>query len=447
MSARMNWGNLLSVVRLGREGETPGKDVRSEFQRDFDRIVYSSAFRRLQDKAQVFPLAESDYVRTRLTHSLEVSCVGRSLGTLAGALVAKLEGSAIPAAAEFGNVVAAACLAHDIGNPPFGHSGEDAIREWFLRAGTVYLDGLSPPERVDLEKFEGNAQGFRILTRLQNPSNLGGLQLTHATLAVFTKYPRLSVVSGLVDSKNVSEKKFGVYTDDVEAFSRAAQDTGLLRKFDGAWVRHPLAFLMEAADDICYRIVDLEDGCRVGRVSFEETEPLLWVIAFPNGDKLADQNYQAIRDWKNRIEYLRARAINNMIYAVVEAFKNNYDAIMKGQFESDLVATCEYASQAEQIRALSASKIYSASQVVQIEAAGFEVMSGLLDKFVPTLLRETGKRSLAEKKLLELIPPQFREQQSAYKALLSATDHVSGMTDSYAVRLFRRLKGIELPRG
>jgi dGTPase len=255
LSKRMNWGRLLSVIRLGREEDPPNKDVRSEFQRDFDRIVYSSAFRRMQDKTQVFPLAESDYVRTRLTHSIEVSCVGRSLGTLAGAFIAAREGGSIPPAAEFGNVVAAACLAHDIGNPPFGHSGEDAIRGWFQGAGKTNLDGLSPEESADLEQFEGNAQGFRILTRLENPSNNGGLQLTHATLAVFTKYPRLSVVSGLSGSKDVSEKKFGICAADRAAFERVAVGTGLLSKVDGAWSRHPLAFLMEAADDICYRIV------------------------------------------------------------------------------------------------------------------------------------------------------------------------------------------------
>jgi dGTPase len=242
----MDWEKPLSVVRLGREGDQVTKDVRSEFQRDFDRLVYSSAFRRMQDKTQVFPFAESDYVRTRLTHSMEVASVGRSLGTLAGEFIAQREHGGVPPPSEFGSVIAAACLAHDIGNPPFGHSGEDAIRGWFLGSGGPHLTSLSENHKADLERFEGNAQGFRVLTRLQNPSNKGGLQLTYATLAVFTKYPRQSLVSEMTKSAKVSEKKFGFYADDKEAFTAVANGTGLLLKRESAWSRHPLAFLLEA---------------------------------------------------------------------------------------------------------------------------------------------------------------------------------------------------------
>jgi dGTPase len=447
MPKRMDWDKLMSVVRLGRENDPPPGDVRSEFQRDFDRIVYSSAFRRLQDKTQVFPLAESDYVRTRLTHSIEVSCVGRSLGTLAGAFIRKREAGTLPAAAEFGNVVAAACLAHDIGNPPFGHSGEDAIRGWFLDAGQPNLKGLRPQEKMDFKAFEGNAQGFRLLTRLENPSNDGGLQLTHATLAVFSKYPRLSAVSGLRESKKISEKKFGFFSDDLGQFSRVARGVGLARKSNGTWSRHPLTFLMEAADDICYRIIDLEDGCRLGKVSFDRAESLLCAIAFPNGGQAKDSGYQKINDPKQKIEYLRAKSISSMIYAVVEVFESNYDDIMMGKFEKELLGECAYAAQADAIKAVSRVNIYGAAEVVQIEAAGFEVMHGLLDKVVPPLLKTPKKRSFSEKKVLELIPSQFTKAKSKYEALLAATDYVSGMTDSFAVTLFKRLKGIELPRG
>jgi dGTPase len=273
------------------------------------------------------------------------------------------------------------------------------------------------------------------------------MQLTHATLAVFAKYPGASVLKGRANSTNVSEKKYGFFSDDLAAFKRIAAGTGLVKKANGAWSRHPLAFLMEAADDICYRIIDLEDGYRVGRVSFDETELLLAPIAFPSQVASTDPSYRAIGDRRNQVEYLRARAINKMIYAVIDAFKTNYPAIMRGRFESDLVSSCAFAAQAARIKELSLEKIYSSPQVVQIEAAGFEVMSGLLSTFVPALLRRSRRLSLAEKKVLELVPPQFREASSAYKALLAATDHISGMTDSYAVTLFRRLKGMELPRG
>jgi dGTPase len=343
--------------------------------------------------------------------------------------------------------VAAACLAHDIGNPPFGHSGEDAIRGWFVDAGKSNLKGLSSNEKMDFKEFEGNAQGFRILTRLENPSNEGGLELTHATLAVFSKYPRPSAVPSARKSKKISEKKFGFFSDDQEKFQRVARGVGLVKKANGTWTRHPLTFLMEAADDICYRIIDLEDGCRLGKVAFESAESLLCAIALPDGGKSKDAGYQAINDQRNKIEYLRARAISNMIYEVVEVFKTNYDDIMVGQFEKELLGECEFASHAEAIKTLSKAKIYCATEVVQIEAAGFEVMNGLLEKVVPPLLKRPKKRSFADKKILELIPDQFTKAKSKYEALLAATDYVSGMTDSFAVTLFKRLKGIELPQG
>lgn len=235
----MDWNLLLSTERLGR-GKEASQDARSEFQRDYDRIVYSSAFRRLQDKTQVFPLAESDYVRTRLTHSIEVSCVGRSLGTLAGSFVRKKEKFTDDPRfhpQEFGNVVAAACLAHDIGNPPFGHSGEEAIRQWFRERGKDYLADLPDEQAEDLRRFEGNAQGFRVLGRLQNRVDGGGMQLTHAVLAAFSKYPRRSYLPAFDGTKKVSEKKFGFVVGDEEWFSKVATGTGLIGKIDGAWWR------------------------------------------------------------------------------------------------------------------------------------------------------------------------------------------------------------------
>ena len=444
----MKWSKLLSVSRLGRSDEKK-KDVRSEYQKDYDRIVYSSAFRRLQDKTQVFPLAESDYVRTRLTHSIEVSCVGRSLGTLVGEFVINEDSLEDIISQEFGNIVAAACLAHDIGNPPLGHSGEEAISSWFKGEGNCYLAELSQEEKADFLKFEGNAQGFRVLTRLQNAIDRGGLQLTYAVLGTYSKYPRKAFVPNFDNSQKVSEKKFGFVQADLESFKVVAENLGLINKQDNAWSRHPLAFLMEAADDICYRIIDLEDGHRIGRVSFEEAKKLLEQVALSNEQEGANRSYELISDSdkKGKIEYLRARAINNLINEAVSSFKQNYEAIMNGTFEKDLLTQTKYSSQLEEIKKLSRDKVYASPNVLQIEAAGFEVLGGLLEKVVPALVGNHECKTSAEKKVFQLIPLQFTKGKNRYEQLLGATDFVSGMTDSYAVTLYRRLRGIELPRG
>lgn len=442
---RMDWKLLLNKTRLGREKDTVSEDIRSEYMRDWDRIVYSSAFRRLQDKTQVFPLAESDYVRTRLTHSIEVSSVGRSLGTLVGGFVAGKEGLD-ESPQDFGNIVSTACLAHDIGNPPFGHSGEEAIRTWFRGSGEKYLDALSAHEREDFLNFEGNAQGFRILTRLQNAVDRGGFQLTYAVLAAYMKYPRGSYPEAF-EKKVVSEKKFGYYLHDISSFVAIANGVGLIKRREGAYARHPLAFLMEAADDICYRVIDLEDGHRLGRVSFQETEGLLKPIAISPGEDIARSSYAFIEDERGKVEYLRARAINNVIISVVEVFKSRYEDIMAGRLEEDLTSLCEYADRLEDIKAVSKKHVYSAPNVLHVEAAGFEVLGGLLDKVVPALLLDEDTRTSADKKIVTIVPPQFTRGATPYEKMLAATDFVSGMTDSFAVTLFRRLRGIELPSG
>ena len=255
----------------------PGSAERTAFQQDYDRIVFTSAFRRMKDKTQVFPLSKSDYVRTRLTHSLEASCVGRSLGALVGReIIARHELKNVESG-DFGAIVAAACLAHDIGNPPFGHAGEDAIREWFRNSGLLERHPFTPAQRADFEHYEGNAQGFRIVTRLQNPAN-PGLQLTSAVLAAFTKYPRPSSVATELDGK--SGKKFGFFQQDIDNFRQVARSTGLVERIPGtAWRRHPLAFLVEVADDTCYLIVDLEDAARLGFVPYKDAECLLGDLA------------------------------------------------------------------------------------------------------------------------------------------------------------------------
>ncbi len=437
----MDWKRLVSTTRLGREEATADAGTRTEYLKDWDRLVYSSAFRRLQDKTQVFPLSDSDYVRTRLTHSIEVSSVGRSLGMLCGQFICEKEAGLQLDAQDFGSIVSAACLAHDIGNPPFGHSGEAAIQSWFGEKGVQYLEELSERERNDFLRFEGNAQGFRLITRLQNAHHRGGFQLTYAVLGTFGKYPR---PSDLPKSKKISEKKFGYCADDTENFNAVAEGVGLISKGEGAYCRHPLAFLMEAADDVCYNVVDLEDGHRLGRISFAETHILLSPIAFPEG-QAESTSYQAIDNDAGKVEYLRARAIGNLIEAVVAAFKDNYSTIMDGGFEDDLVSKCKFASQLDAIVQVSKSCIYTTPAVLQIEAAGFEILGGLLNKITPALFALEAERTPIQKKIAEIVPKQFSQGTSSYQRLLGVTDYISGMTDTFALSMFRRLYGMELP--
>ncbi len=325
----MNWNKLLSNKLLGDAASSEIKltDGRSQFQRDFDRIVFSSAFRRLQDKTQVFPLPENDFVHTRLTHSLEVSCVGRSLGTLAGEKILKRNRDLAKkySSVHFGEIVAAACLAHDIGNPPFGHSGEDSIAEYFRNGNGREFEGeiKDPKKWADFTKFEGNAQGFRIITKLQNPNSGGGLKLTCASLAAFTKYPKESALSQKQKkggSKSKFYKKFGFFQTEKDLFAEVAEETGLIKKGlkgDYCWSRHPLTFLVEAADDICYRIMDLEDGFRLGLLTFDYTEELLRPLVTSNLT-----SYEG-RSKNDKIGYLRAKAINDTVTQLADVFIEN----------------------------------------------------------------------------------------------------------------------------
>jgi dGTPase len=451
------WSELLSNRRLGSR-DVDQVDARSPFQRDFDRIVFSSAFRRLQDKTQVFPLPSSDYVRTRLTHSLEVATIGRSLGVMTGAEIKKryrreLRDFDVP---DFGAIVAAACLAHDIGNPPFGHSGEAAIRNWFANAsvGQAALKGLSPREAADLQSFEGNAQGFRVLTKLQTPDNHGGLQLTHATLGTFLKYPReASLASDALVSQGQSTSKNGYFQDERRFVSDLAMSLGLVVRSAKpvSWARHPLAFLVEAADDISYRIIDFEDGFRLGHVEYKEAAAKLLALLDRQGQRRARQRLRTIAGPKDRIEYLRARAINALIGEVVEIFLDEEKRILSGKFDAELVSLIPKSRQLRSIRELSKEKVYSVRNVVEIEAAGFEVLGGLLDHFVPALL-DVGRRSTSKRneKYFRLLPARAQKlygnkSASDYQRLLIATDFISGMTDSYAVSMFKTIRGISIP--
>jgi dGTPase len=451
----LEWEKLLTDLRLGEKSQPKSKhqDGRSEFQKDFDRIVFSPAFRRLQDKTQVFPLPESDFVHTRLTHSLEVSCVGRSLGNLVGETIIKRNSSLNTQFTKFhfGEIVAAACLAHDIGNPPFGHSGEDAIAEYFRSGNGQNFKSKIKDEKkwTDLIKYEGNAQGFRIITKLQNPKIKGGLNLTYSTLAAVTKYPRESLV-GNKDKALQSKvyRKYGFFQAEKDLFREVANATGLdcpgsEKKY--WWFRHPLAFLVEAADDICYRVMDLEDGFRLGLISFKETEELLKPLVSIQSLK----NYRG-KDEKDRIGYLRAVAINELVNELGKVFLDEEKNILSGKFQGDLISEIKRSKALMRIKNISFDKIYKSRSVVEREVAGYEVLGGLLDTFIHSYNEaHIGKISAKHKSVFALLPGRITEEipDELYLRLLRIIDFVSGMTDSFAVSLFRKIKGISLPSG
>ena len=439
----MNWQSLLSPQRTGSK-PTSSEASRSAFEQDYDRIIFSHPFRRLQDKTQVHPLPEHDFVHTRLTHSLEVSSVGRSLGRKAGEVIVQRhpELKENLSLFDFGAVVAAASLAHDLGNPPFGHAGEDSLSDFFLEhpCGKSFQSKVTDSEWNDLLKFEGNAQGFRIIN-----SNQYGLKLTLATLGAFTKYPCPALFPGRNKSKK-SQKKFGFFQSEKEIFSTAAAQLELTRVAEDVWVRHPLTFLVEAADDICYSIIDLEDGCRMGLVNYNDTVDLLANILKENFkreklDKITGQN--------ERIGVLRAMTINKLVEECTEVFLAHEKEILEGTFDKALADHCASKDALEEISNISVEKIYRARHVVEIEASGHEVLPGLLHEFVTAGEHIMNKSSSRKYKNLALLLPvemriEIEKQVSTYGMLRIILDFVSGLTDRHALSLYRRIKGISL---
>ncbi|HHJ38972.1 MAG TPA: deoxyguanosinetriphosphate triphosphohydrolase [Methylothermaceae bacterium] len=444
----MDWRRMLSTRRLGKPaevGEFP--PPRTEFARDYDRIIFSSAFRRLQDKTQIFPLAKSDYVRTRLTHSLEVASVGRSLGMLAAEVVLRQapELAEVVIPQDVGTLVAAACLAHDIGNPPFGHAGEDAIREWFAAWGK--LNPLDEAQRQDLLRFEGNAQGFRTLCVLQNPGQPGGMQMTCATLAVMAKYPRASVVDSS-QAEGASGRKFGFFHSEAGCFREVAETVGLLPKPGAgpAWFRHPLAFLLEAADDICYHVIDIEDGFKAGVIPFDTLRQLHQ----PFLENRHCQRLAQLEDPSQQASYCRSVTIDRIIRQAVSVFEHHYHGIMAGRFDHPLLDHIEQADEFARFKQVAETQVYYARPVVEVKACGFEVIAGLLDAFVHAIEDRAAKSDHASSRsrtLLQLMPRPLPDPAGLplYQRLLLATDFIAGMTDSYAVELYQRIRGIALP--
>lgn len=450
---KVEWTQLLNPKRLGCEDHVDWTDeeARNEYQRDFDRIAFSHAFRRLQGKTQVFPLPDNDLVHNRLTHSLESASVGKYLG----GLVARKIDQPIDVLA---SIVSAACLAHDIGNPPFGHSGEAAISDYFQSGdGAAYMKQLKEEERYDFVNFEGNAMALRMLCHRKPAATqvMGGERLTYSTLAALAKYPRASKLSNL-NSTRASQKKFGVFRSELRSFKMVADELGLSHASrdsrDASWFRHPLAFLVEAADDICYKVGDAEDGLKLGYISPNELTPILQRIAEVHfAASEIERSLMRINDQREKIGYLRAKAMNSLIYQTADSFCEHEAEIRSAEFDLPLLEEIPSYDDLMELSSFTERRIYSAAVVVKIEAAGFEVLPGLLNTLLPAVLTQSGTTRGA--KISQLIPSQYHNTSSHselgvsddYEKIMSIVEFVSGMTDRYATNLFRTFRGISLP--
>jgi len=443
----MNWEQLLSLKRFGDIQKRPRAkqdETRLGFEVDFDRIIFSEAFRSLQDKTQVIPLSETDFVHTRLTHSLEVSVVGRTLGRRVGKVLLERHPNLKKLGYsfnDFGAIVAAASVMHDIGNPPFGHSGEKAIGEYFKTGkGLQYKAALSAEEYQDLIDFEGNANGLKILTE-NREGVYGGLRLSYATLGAFLKYPKASLPKK--PTPHIADKKYGCFQSEKEAFLDIVEDLGLLNRSKTAAIsyhRHPLTFLVEAADDICYTIIDFEDGINLGLI--EEEFALEYLIKLVK-TTIDTKKYHSLQFKKDRVSYLRALAINTLINEAVAIFLANETAILKGTFSTSLLDKCAYEAQINDILKISISKIYKSQEVVEKEVAGYKIIADLLDIFVTALNNHhLGTPSNYDSLLLNLLPKEFRiTSASTYERIMAICTYVSRMSDSYAIRIHKKIQG------
>ena len=447
----MNWEQLLSLRRQGDSHKRLRKEqdeTRLGFEVDYDRIIFSSAFRSLQDKTQVIPLSKTDFVHTRLTHSLEVSVVGRSLGRIAGKkILAKhphlneMHGYQFN---DFGAIVAAAALAHDIGNPPFGHSGEKAIGEYFKTGnGSKYEELLSAKEYQDIIDFEGNANGLKLLTESRTGVD-GGLRLSYATLGAFMKYPKESLPKK--PTGHIADKKFGFFQSEKDTFMDVAMELGLNQTRKGkdiSFSRHPLTYLVEAADDICYTIIDFEDGINLGLIS--EDYALEYLIKLVK-DRINTKKYNELAYKEDRLSYLRALAISTLINDAIDVFAQNEEAILDGTFDVSLLDKSKYTAQIDDIISLSIKKVYRSQEVIEKEIAGYKIISDILDVYTTALVRTKEGRSSNYDKLMVSTLPKFyqRTELPLYNVLLNTCCYVASLSDSAAILLHRKIKGIEI---
>ena len=450
MNKSMNWEQLLSLRRQGDSSKrlrNEQDETRLGFDVDYDRIIFSPEFRSLQDKTQVIPLSSTDFVHTRLTHSLEVSVVARSLGRKVGVKILEkypsLETIHGYKANDFGSIVAAAALAHDIGNPPFGHSGEKAIGHFFKNgSGKNYKSELTPKQYQDLCDFEGNANGFKILTQ-DVKGRPGGLRLSYATLGAFTKYPKGSLP--IKPNSHIAFKKYGFFQSESETFSLLAKELGLLKLEDSPetlYSRHPLAYLVEAADDICYTIIDFEDGINLGLI--EEDYALEYLIKLVK-DNIQTDKYNSLTNKKARVSYLRALAIGTLIDDAVSLFIENEALILDGSFGVSLLEKSRYKAQMDDIIKLSIDKVYNSDEVIDKELSGFEVINELLFRFsnaVNNCYHGTG--SHYDKLILKLFDSELDyKNDKLYDRMMAVCSLVASYSDSNAILIYRKIKGLE----
>ncbi len=453
----MNWKNCITPERFGVAPD--GENIRSQYERDYDRIIYSSAFRRLQNKTQVFPLPEHVFVHNRLTHSLEVVSVGRSLGKIVGEELSREESLEAEEVNFYRNqlkdVIAAACLAHDLGNPAFGHSGEEAISKFFKdqENNFSFREKFTPAQWEDLTHFEGNANALRILTKQFNGRLPGGYRLTYPTLASILKYPCESTARRKDGRKHRS--KYGFFQSDKSTFLSIVQKLNMLKEEDDplAYYRHPFVYLVEAADDICYNIIDFEDAHRLKILTTAEVKDAFMAIISQNPkedlDKLQTNLKVLSGDANESIAYLRAKAINYLTISCAGVFIENEEDIIQGRFNHSLISQCSNIKQAlQRISTESINRIYNHESVIKIELAGFKIMSGLVEDLVEAILLNKEQRSNRHRKILSLMPYQYQvaDDTPDYEKVMSILDYVSGMTDLYALELYRNLRGISVPK-
>ena len=441
----MNWRQLISNKRFGLEElHDFKKDDRSEFQRDYDRLIFSAPFRRLQNKTQVFPLPGSIFVHNRLTHSLEVSCVGRSLGnSVSSQLLIKhpeLKDSYI---SEISSIVSAACLAHDLGNPPFGHSGEKAISTFFSEGkGLTLKSKLSPMEWEDLTHFEGNANAFRLLTHQFLGRRKGGFVMTYSTLASIVKYPFSSQLAG-------NKSKFGFFITEEKDYIQIANELGIKRLSDNnaptKYARHPLVYLVEAADDICYQMMDIEDAHKLKLLTTKEAKELYELFLDEEKMERAKKIYEFFSDTNEQIAYLRATVIGILVHECTKVFIDNEKSILEGVFEGCLI---KHISQPlknayDTCTKVAINKIYKSRDVLDIELAGFHVISTLLELMIDAV-QSPGKAY--SQLLINRVSSQYDiNSPTLYGKIQAVLDYISGMTDVYALDLYRKIKGNGLP--
>lgn len=443
----MEWKQLISNKRFGQEHKHAERhDDRSEFKRDYDRLIFSSAFRRLQNKTQVFPLPGSIFVHNRLTHSLEVASVGMSIGNdISRRVILKRPELKDTLVEEIGTIVSAACLAHDLGNPPFGHSGEKAIQTFFSEGpGQKIKSMVSSEFWDDITHFEGNANAFRILTHRFKGRRQGGFVMTYSMLASIVKYPFASCLAG-------NHGKFGFFASEAESYRKIADELGIFCKSAPGeplkYARHPLVYMVEAADDICYEIMDIEDSHKLKILSFAETEHLL--LSFFDEDiqqkirqRIIDEE---LTDENEKVVYMRASVIGKLENECVAAFLAHEEEILAGTFEGSLIehiSECQKKAYKE-CEKISYSKIYQSKPVLDIELSGYKIMATLMEVFIEAAVNPSRFYS---KQLLRRVSSQYDiENESLEERIMAVIDYISGMTDIYALDIYQKINGISLP--